>query len=97
MKGAMKSKDKNKPTSPGEFLRQGVLVELDLTPQELSLALGTTTKNTYALMTDRKPLGLEHCLRLERLTQIPRQFWVSLQIEYELWEGAHILHLISED
>lgn len=92
----MKSTDDNKPTSPGEFLREGVLVELDLTPQELALALGVTTRDAYALMADRQPLELSHCLRLEHLTQIPRQFWMNLQIEYELWEGSHILIKISE-
>lgn len=86
-----------KPTSPGEFLREGVLVELDLTPQELALALGVSTRVAYAMMANRAPLELIHCSRLERLTHIPMDFWVNLQIEYDLWESRFILECLEEN
>ena len=87
----MEKQPATRPISPGEFLKEVILNDLGFTIQEMALSFGITTKEAYAILSNRAPLNPEICTRAERLTFIPSAFWCNLQIEYHIWEASHIL------
>ncbi|MDX2470676.1 MAG: HigA family addiction module antitoxin [SAR324 cluster bacterium] len=80
-----------KPVSPGEFLKEVILKDHDLTIQEFALSFGITTKAAFALINNRQPMSPRDCTSAERLTYIPASFWINIQIEYCLWQANHII------
>lgn len=81
-----------KPIHPGEFLRTDVLPVLKMSASELARNLGVSRQMLHAVLAEHNGISPEMALRLGTLLNNDPQFWLSLQMEFDLWMAEKKLH-----
>lgn len=79
----------NRPTHPGEFIREDILDEFGLTQGELAEKLGVSRRTINQLVNERRGVTADMALRLSKLTNTTPQLWLNLQMAVDLWDAAH--------
>lgn len=77
------------PTHPGEMLREEFLRPLGLTQVELAARIGVSYPRVNELVHGRRAMTPDTALRLERLLGVEAQFWMNLQMAWDLYRAAH--------
>ena len=72
------------PLHPGEMLREEFLVPLALSPYALAKAIGVPRTRIERLVREETPVTADTALRLGRYFNMTPQFWMNLQVRYEL-------------
>jgi addiction module HigA family antidote len=78
----------NRPTHPGEFVREDILLELELTQQELADKLGVSRRSINQLVNEKRSVTADMALRLGKFTNTSPQLWLNLQTAVDLWDAA---------
>jgi addiction module HigA family antidote len=78
----------NKPTHPGEFIREDILEEFGLTQTALAEKLGVSRRTINQLVNEKRGVTADMALRLGRLTNTTPQLWLNLQMAHDLWEAS---------
>jgi antitoxin HigA-1 len=76
--------DKLNPIHPGEILLEEFLIPLDLTPENLALGIKVDSQIIQAVIEKKQPMTADLALRLSRFFKMSPQFWLGLQIDYDL-------------
>lgn len=76
------------PTHPGEVLRQDVLPSLGLSQAKIAEHLGVSRQTLNALLQERQPVTTAMALRLGKLLGSAPEFWMKLQLQYDLHTQA---------
>jgi len=80
----MKMRNKMRPVSPGEVLREQ-LEELDMSANALASALHVPANRITGILNAERALTPDTALRLERFfSGTTAQFWLNLQTNYDL-------------
>lgn len=82
----------NKPTHPGEFIREDILKEFGLTQTELAKRLGVSRRTINQIVNEKRGVTADMALRLGQLTNTTPQLWLNLQMMYDLWEASETPH-----
>jgi addiction module HigA family antidote len=69
---------------PGEMLREEFLVPLGIKPAHLAKALSVPVPRINDLVLERRAMTADTALRLSQYFGNSAQFWMNLQMEYEL-------------
>ncbi len=77
------------PTHPGEMLRAEFLEPLGLTQRELAKRLGVSYPRVNELVQGHRGITPDTALRLERLLGMDAQFWLNLQLAWDLYQAKH--------
>lgn len=77
------------PTHPGEMLREEFLRPLKLTQRELALRLDVSYPRISELVHGKRGVTPDTALRLERLLGRPAQFWLNMQLAWDLYHATH--------
>lgn len=77
------------PTHPGEMLRAEFLEPLGMTQTEFAARLGVACTRANQLINGRRGVTPDTALRLERLFEMPAEFWLSLQLRWDLYHAMH--------
>ena len=72
------------PLHPGEMLREEFLIPLALSPYALAKAIGVPRTRIERLVREETPVTADTALRLGRYFNMTPQFWMNLQVRYEL-------------
>lgn len=72
------------PLHPGEMLREEFLVPLALSPYALAKAIGVPRTRIERLVREETAITADTALRLGRYFKMTPQFWMNLQVHYEL-------------
>jgi addiction module HigA family antidote len=72
------------PLHVGEMLREEFLLPLKLSPYSLAKALGVPRTRIERLVREETALTADTALRLSRYFRTSPEFWMNLQIGYEL-------------
>ena len=75
------------PTHPGEMIRAEFLEPLNLTQRELANRLGVSYPRVNELIHARRGVSPDTALRLEQLFGIEAQFWLNLQLAWDLFHA----------
>lgn len=76
------------PTHPGEMLAKEFLEPLGVSQSEFSRRLGLTTPRAVNELCNRKrAVSSEMALKLEQATGMDAQFWLGLQMDWDLWHA----------
>lgn len=75
------------PTHPGEMLKLEFLQPLKLTQRELATRLGVSYPRINELIHGRRGITPDTALRLERLFGGEAQFWLNLQLAWDLYQA----------
>jgi addiction module HigA family antidote len=72
------------PMHPGEVLREEYMVPLSLTPYALAQRLGVPRTRLERIANEQKGISVDTALRLGAFFHTTPEFWLNLQIRYEL-------------
>lgn len=77
------------PTHPGEMLLEEFLKPLGLTQARLAERLGVSYPRVNELVHGKRDMTPDTALRLERLLGVEAQFWLNLQLAWDLYHATH--------
>jgi antitoxin HigA-1 len=77
------------PTHPGEMLLEEFLKPLRITQSALAEKLGVSYPRVNELVHGKRGITPDTALRLERLFGMEAQFWLNLQLAWDLYQAAH--------
>lgn len=77
------------PVHPGEMLLEEFLKPLGMSQVELAARIGVTTQRVNELVKAKRGVTPDTALRLERLFGMEAQFWLNLQLVWDLYRAIH--------
>jgi addiction module HigA family antidote len=77
------------PTHPGEMLLEEFLKPWKLTQSELAGKLGVSYPRVNELIHGKRGITPDTALRLEKLFGMDAQFWLNLQLAWDLYHVTH--------
>ena len=77
------------PTHPGEMLMEEFLKPLNMTQRDLAERIGVSYPRVNELIHGRRGITPNTALRLERLFGMEAQFWLNLQLAWDLYHAQH--------
>ena len=72
------------PIHPGEILREDVLKPLNMSANKLAKLLGVDAARLNDIVLGRRGITADTALRLARYLGTTPEFWLKLQVHYEL-------------
>lgn len=88
---------KRSPIHPGEILREEFLPDYALSVRDLAGALGVSRQSIHDLVAERRGISTEMAVRLARLFGNAPEFWLSLQLSYDVYWAEVSLQSELED
>lgn len=77
------------PTHPGTMLLEEFLKPLGLSQVELAERIGVSFPRVNGIVHGKRGVTPDTALRLERLFGMEAQFWLNLQLAWDLYHAAH--------
>jgi|SRR6266550_6469207 len=78
------SKKQFKPVHPGEVLLEEFLKPMKLSQNRLALDIGVPPRRINEIVSGRRSVTADTALRLARYFHMSPQFWLGLQMDYDL-------------
>ena len=78
------SKKKMAPVHPGEILSEEFLKPMELSQNALARGLGVPPRRINEIVQGKRRLTADTALRLARFFGMSAEFWLGLQMDYEL-------------
>lgn len=78
------SKRKLHPVHPGEVLQEEFLKPMSLSQNRLALDIGVPARRMNEIVLGKRGVTADTALRLARYFGMSAQFWLGLQLDYEL-------------
>jgi addiction module HigA family antidote len=72
------------PVHPGEILLKEFIEPMGLSQNRLALALGVPARRINEIVLGKRGITADTALRLARYFKMSPQFWLGLQMDYEL-------------
>lgn len=72
------------PIHPGEILLEEFLNPLGLSQNRLALAIGVPSRRINEIVLGKRRITADTALRLARFFDMSAQFWLGLQMDYDL-------------
>ncbi len=85
------AKKKITPLHPGEVLLEEFLKPMELSQNRLALALGVPPRRINEIALGKRGVTADTALRLARYFDMSPQFWLGLQMDYELDQAEDAL------
>jgi antitoxin HigA-1 len=80
----MNPKNKMRPIHPGEILREEFLKPLGMSAHALALEIKVPAPRIHEIVRERRAVTSDTALRLARYFGTTPQFWLNLQMSYDL-------------
>ena len=77
------------PTHPGEMLMEEFLKPLGISQVELANLISVSYPRVNELIYGKRSMTPDTALRLERLFGMEAQFWLNLQLVWDLYQALH--------
>ncbi|MDQ7075290.1 MAG: HigA family addiction module antitoxin [Gammaproteobacteria bacterium] len=78
------------PTHPGEMLREEFLLPMNITQRELADALHVPYQRINELVNQKRGVTPSTALRLSKFFAVSPDFWLTLQMRWELYKAQRI-------
>jgi addiction module HigA family antidote len=78
------SEEKLKPVHPGEILLEEFLKPMGLSQNHLALRIGVPARRINEIVLGKRGITADTVLRLGRYFGMSPQFWLGLQMDYDL-------------
>ncbi len=78
------NKNKMKPLHPGEILLEEFLKPMGLSQNRLALAIKVPPRRINEIVLGKRRITADTALRLARYFNMSPQFWLGLQMDYDL-------------
>ena len=77
------------PTHPGAMLMEEFLKPLGVSQTELAERIGVSYPRVNELVHGKRGMTPDTALRLERLLGVEAEFWLNLQLVWDLYHAQH--------
>lgn len=77
------------PTHPGEMLLEEFLKPLGLSQSQLAVRLGVSFPRLNEVVRGKRAVTSDTALRLARVLGMSADFWLGLQLDWDLWHAMH--------
>ena len=77
------------PTHPGEVLFEEFLSPLNLTQADVAERIGVSYPRLNELIHGKRGVTTDTALRLSKLLGTTPEFWLNLQLTYDLYQAQH--------
>lgn len=81
-------KKRRDPVHPGEILQEEFLVPMGLSQSRLARELGVAPRRINEIVLGKRAITADTALRLARCFKMSPEFWLGLQMDYELDAAA---------
>lgn len=78
------TRNRIKPVHPGEILNEEFLKPLAISQNKLGNALGVSPRRINEITQGKRSITADTALRLARYFKMSPQFWLGLQMDYDL-------------
>jgi addiction module HigA family antidote len=78
------TEEKLKPVHPGEVLLEEFLKPMGLSQNQLALSIGVSPRRINEIVLEKRRITADTALRLARYFGMSAQFWLGLQMDYDL-------------
>jgi antitoxin HigA-1 len=78
----------HKPTHPGAILKEEVLTPLNLSVTEAAYRLAMSRVALSRVLNGKAAISPDLAVRLEKAGVGTARTWLSMQIEYDLWQAT---------
>ena len=78
------TEEKLRPVHPGEVLNEEFLKPMGLSQNRLALSIGVPARRINEIVLGKRGVTADTALRLGRYFNMTPQFWLGLQMDYEL-------------
>ena len=73
------------PTHPGEMLLEEFLKPLEISQSAFAIRLGVSFPRLNEIVRGKRSVTPDTALRLARVTGMSADFWLGLQLDWDLW------------
>lgn len=80
----MTNPEKLQPVHPGEILLEEFLIPLGISQNQLALAIRVPARRINEIVHGKRRVTADTALRLARYFKMSPQFWLGLQMDYDL-------------
>lgn len=85
------AEDKLNPVHPGEVLLEEFLKPMGLSQNRLAIEIGVPARRINEIVLGKRRVSADTALRLARYFDMSAQFWLGLQVDYDLDVAAELL------
>lgn len=85
------TRNKRRPTHPGEMLREDFLPDNGLTVSGLAEAVDVSRQSINEVLRENRSVSAEMAVRLGRLFGNSPEFWLNAQKAVDLWDAAEAI------
>ncbi len=78
-----------KPFSPGEILLEEFMQPYKLTQEKLAKLIHVTRRRINEIVKGKRSITPDTALRLGKLFNMSSEYWLNLQMKYDLWQAMH--------
>ena len=78
------TEEKLRPVHPGEVLLEEFLKPMELSRHRLALSIGVSPRRINEIVLEKRRITADTALRLARYFGMSAQFWLGLQMDYDL-------------
>lgn len=78
------AEDKLNPVHPGEVLLEEFLKPMELSQNRLAIGIGVPARRINEIVLGKRRITADTALRLARYFGMSAQFWLGLQMDYDL-------------
>jgi antitoxin HigA-1 len=87
----MSTSKKLNPVHPGEVLLEEFIKPMGLSQNRLAIEIGVDARRINEITLGTRSITADTALRLARYFGVSPQFWLGLQVEYDLDEARDLL------
>lgn len=78
------------PTHPGEMLREEFLVPMTISQKDLATAVHVPFQRINELVNQKRGVTPSTALRLAKFFGMSADFWLNLQMRWDLYKARHL-------
>ncbi len=75
------------PVHPGEMLLEEFLKPLEVSQSAFAIRLGVSFPRLNEIVRGKRSVTADTALRLARVTGMSAEFWLGLQLDWDLWHA----------
>jgi addiction module HigA family antidote len=81
------------PPHPGIILKEEVIEPLNISIAQAAIKLGVSRQNLSGILNGHIGISSDMALRIEKAFNSSAQFWLRMQMSYDLWQSKQKLNL----
>jgi addiction module HigA family antidote len=92
----MKSGTTAKPVIPGQVLSKKFMERFGLTQEGLAKSIRVARRRINEIINGKRAITTDTAMRLAQLLNTTPEYWLNLQVKYDLWKSMNDKKMVAE-